>query len=66
MPKKVNCIIDGNLCECKIVESLGRQSNGYYMRIVEFEGKEYAVRKEGSVWKENKPIVIVSGGYKGQ
>jgi len=47
---KIKCEFDGKTIQCKVVENLGFQG-GYYVKVVEYEGKERIVIKTGGIWK---------------
>lgn len=45
----MKCFIDGVEVEAKVTENMGYQG-GYYVKVIEYNGKEYIVQKVGKRW----------------
>jgi len=61
----MRCKIGGKIVDCKTVENLGYQG-GRHARVVEHEGSEIVVVKNGGVWVQSVPSIQLGGGYTGQ
>ena len=63
----MKCLIHGKLLDCKTVENMGYQ-NGYYVRAVIHNNKEYIVIKDNGQWRTVEPIEKIrpASNYCGQ
>jgi hypothetical protein len=67
MINKMKCLINGKLFNCKTVENMGYQ-NGYHVRAVIHDNKEYIVIKDNGQWRtvEHAEKIRQPSNYCGQ
>ena len=61
----MKCYVKNKLVEAKVVENLGFQG-GRYAKVVEYNGEEFVVVKEGPKWKQHVASLQIGVGYRGQ
>lgn len=51
---KVLCELDGERIMCKVLDNMGYQE-GFYVKAVEYNGKERIVVRRGAIWSPRRP-----------